>query len=90
MGAPDDVALHGARREQDRLGDPDAAEAPVRDDPEPAQAEQVGAAAGLRIDLLAEAPQRAAQQQAAGLAPRGGARRGSAAPYVASRRRCVL
>ena len=49
---------------------PRRAEAPVRHDAELAQAEQVGAARALRVDLVAELAQRRAQQQPAGLGPR--------------------
>ena len=79
--AADDVPAHAARGQQDRLGDAAAREAPVRHDAEPAQAEQVGAARRLGVDLVAELAQRRAQQQrrrpsrAARTWPRRGSRR---------------
>ena len=54
-------------RAQDRLREAGAREAPVRHDAEAAQPEQVGAAAGLGVDLVAEAaaaPRAAARRRA--------------------------
>ena len=65
MGAPDEVLVDAAPRAHDRPRDAVPGEAPVRDDAEPAQAEQVGAALTLGIDLLAELSQPRPQQHAA-------------------------
>ena len=65
MRLADDVLARAALGAHDRLGEALAREAPVGDDAEAAQAEQVCAARTLRVDLVAEAPSAAAQQQAA-------------------------
>ena len=49
----DDLVARPVRAVQDRVADRDARRVAVRDHGQPAQAEQVGAAVRLRVDLLA-------------------------------------
>ena len=56
VGAAGDVAGHAARGEHDRVREAAAREAPVADDADLAQAEQVRAARDLRRDLVAKLP----------------------------------
>ena len=60
--------LHPARGEPDRVGDRPAAGVAVRDHREAAQAEQVGAAVGVRVEPGAQPPRRGPDQEAAELA----------------------
>ena len=71
VGRADDVLARTALGAQDRLREAAAGEAPVRHDPEPAQAEQVRAALPLGVDLVAKRAQRGPQQQSAELCARG-------------------
>ena len=71
VGPARHVLPHAAGRDLDRAREPAAPERAVRHDAELAQSEQHGAALLLRVDLVAQRPQRRAQQPAAELSARG-------------------
>jgi hypothetical protein len=61
----DDIVLHSARRQTDRVRDRLPARVAVRDDREAAEAEEIGAAVGVRIEPCPEAPGGRPDQQTA-------------------------
>ncbi len=77
MGLTDDVLAGAEPRPQDRLGEAGPREAPVRDDAQAAESEQVGAAAGLGVDLVA-GPLSAPRSSSPPSLPRGRGRGGLA------------
>src|SRR5579862_4110185 len=71
IGHPFDHAMLGAAGgELDRALDRAASRAAVSDHGEPAQAEEIGPAVGVRIELVAHPPRRRTDQEAADLSTR--------------------
>src|SRR5262249_27142078 len=66
-----DAVLDAAGGEPDRARDRLGRGVPVRDDGEPAQAEEVGASVGVRIEMLPQTPCRRPDERAAQLPGRG-------------------
>jgi hypothetical protein len=68
--ALDDVSGRALRAEGDRVGDRRARARAMSDDHEPSQPEQIGAAVGIRVEPLAQAPRSGTDEETAELPAR--------------------